>query len=93
MKCPICGKEEFIKPETSLIISSYERLTVTPEIHVCVNCGFVIMQNAFLGEKYKKAIEEVNELKKEIEKLDQEMKLHQKNMTHFIQRKDMGIPK
>lgn len=72
MKCPICGKEEFIKPSTDTILSLGDQHLYV-DAFVCVNCGHIEFNGSLIVNKYKTLVSKIKKLETENKELQKEL--------------------
>ena len=75
MKCPICGSEEILY-DRNLPFDVYgdARLNSIASVHICANCGYVMMFNKHLLDEIKQKKDEISKLKEEAKPYKDELK-------------------
>lgn len=94
MKCPICGKEEFIKTDLPFDVYGDAKLRRfnSVECHTCINCGYIVWFNKstpkfFLEQKQRisevdSKIEAVKDTIKQIQNVDY-MSRYKKDLAKY----------
>lgn len=88
MKCPICGKEEFIKlVEPPLYNQSDVRPISSVNYYGCVNCGYIVITSSYIKTYYQEQLDKIKELDEQINKLKENIILAKKDSTDFSSKK------